>query len=93
MILEYEVGHEVEHGRPNNRLEGAKYLCGYNSSYRVSCIVKAIDIIKDESDRDYNNNNRHKSELSGVFNDDAFDQVGNMFAFIDRFFDIADDLL
>jgi hypothetical protein len=61
MILKNEKCNEIEQGSPDNRLARRKHFCGNHSSNRVCRIVKAIDKIKDEGQRDDYDEKSHKS--------------------------------
>jgi hypothetical protein len=47
VIFENEERYHVEKCGPDNRLEGRKYLSGYNGGYGIGGVMKAIDIVED----------------------------------------------
>ena len=64
MIFKNKKCHEVEKGRPDHRLERREHFCRNDGSYRIGRIMKAVDEIKgDREKNNYYKNGGHEDNV------------------------------
>src|SRR5437016_14529849 len=88
---EPEGGHKIKESGPNDGAERRKDASGYDGGDGIGGVVPAIGEFKGESNRDDDEEESEAAHRSGALEDDAFDDVGDVFALVDGGFDNLKD--
>src|SRR5881409_1769559 len=80
---EPEGGHKIKERGPNDGAEGCKDASGYDGGDGIGGVMPAIGKFKSKSDGDDDEEQTEAVHRSGALEDDAFDDVGDVFALVD----------
>ena len=91
---EGERREEVEDRGPDDRLSGRQHARGDDRGNRVRGVVEAIDVVERQRDADERHDgDKSRIHRSGVLDDDAFEQVGDVFTAVGGSLEEVEDLL
>src|SRR2546421_2497477 len=88
---EPEGGHKIKESSPNDGAERREDASGYDSGDGIGGVVPAIGKFKNKRNGDDDEEQSEAVHRSGALEDDAFDDVGDVFALVDGGFDDFED--
>lgn len=80
---EEECGHEVEKGRPDDRLRGRQDVSRHHGSDRIGSVVKTVDEIENQRDPDDDDSELEDRQRLAVFHHDGLQHVSHVLTAID----------